>query len=565
MTDEDKAKEVKNKFNYLKQKRNSWDSGIWQEIAEYVLPVRSDINTDRTPGKIQSTKIYDGTAVSALNLFADGLHGYMINPSVQWFTLRLPRQLRHLENIPEVRLFIEDAQHCLYSAFQNSNFYSEMRPYLKDGGSIGTASLYMEEDIATGKIVFMCLHPKEGFIAEDRFGNVDTFFRKVKLTARQAVQEFGKNKLSDSVINAFQSNPYTEFDFIHAVFPRTDYDDTKMVNTKKRFASFWVELSRDNILRESGYDYFPYRVWRYSKNSNEVYGYSPAAFALPEIKSLNSIAKDLLGAAQLTVRPPMNIPIEMMGKVRLTPNGMNYYGNDFNRRITPINTGINFPVALDREEKKREIIEKHFHVDFFLMLQRAERQMTATEIMEKMGEKASVLSASIGDLSTEIDGIIDNLWQIEFKAGRMPPVPDVLMQYGGANIDIVYLGPLAQAQKRLFETQGIKTGLELAVPLLAVFPDAVDLINSDEALKELLISNGFPQTALHSQEQIVKIRQGKSQQNAITNQKIDQERAAKMLKDLAQALKNAGGKDALDNILGDLTGQQQGQEQIPNG
>lgn len=547
MNNEEKARQIKNRFGYLQSYRSYFDSGIWQEIADYVLPIREDLKGDRKPGQIRATKMYDGTAVSALNLFADGLHGYMISPSIQWFTLRLPRHLRFIENVPEVREWIEDIQSDIYSAFQSSNFYSEMRTYFKDGGGIGTASLYMEEDIATGKVIFICLHPKEGYIAEDKYGNADTFYRRVKLTARQAEQEFGKDNLSIPIQNALKNNSYQEFEFLHAVFPRDDFDSRKITATNKKYASIWSEFNSNHICRESGYDSFPYMVWRYSK-SGDVYGFSPASFALPEIKSLNAISKDLLGAAQMAVRPPYNIPIEMKGKVRLTPFGMNYYGSDYNRKISPINTGINFPIALDREDKKREIIEKHFHVDFFLMLQRAERQMTATEIMERMGEKASVLSASVGDLTATLDSIIDHVFEIEMAAGRIPPPPDILMDYGGAKIDITYMGPLAQAQRRLFETQGIRTGLELAAPLFAIFPETVDLINADATLKELLISNGFPQSALNPPDVVMTTRQQKALQQQNEGMKLDQERMSEVLKKLAQASKNAGGSQGISEL-----------------
>ena len=553
MNDE-KVRQIKNRFEYLKTDRSYFDSGIWQEIANYVLPIREDLKGDRKKGQVASTKMYDGSPVSSLNLFADGLHGYMISPSIQWFVLRLPRHLRFLENVPEVSGWLEDVQADIYSAFQSSNFYSEMRTYFKDGGGIGTASLYMEEDIATGKIVFTCMHPKEGYIAEDKHGDVDTFFRLVKLTARQAAQEFGKEKLSEPVKHALKHNAYQEFKFLHAVFPRDDFDDRKITATNRKYASVWIEYDSNNICRESGYRRFPYMVWRYSK-SGDVYGYSPAAFALPEIKSLNIIAKDLLAAGQMAVRPAFNIPIEMKGKVRLTPSGMNYYGSDYNRKISPINTVGNFPIALDREDKKREIIEKHFHVDFFLMLQRAERQMTATEIMERMGEKASVLSASIGDLSPRLDSIIDNLFEIELESGKIPPPPEILLEYGGANIDINYMGPLAQAQRRLFETQGIRSGLELAAPIFALFPQTVDLINADETLRDLLISNGFPQRGLYPPDVVMTTRQQKQLQQQNEGMKLDQERMSDVLKKLAQASKNAGGTQGISELAAMLGGE----------
>lgn len=535
----DRIQQLQKHFSYLEKDRSVWDRGLWQEIADYVCPIREDLQTTDQKGKIQGTKTYDGTAVYAVNLAADGTHGYMINPATQWFTLQLPRNLRQIENDASVRRWVDDLQSIIFSAFQDSNFYSEMRTFLRDGFSIGTASLDIEEDLVTNKLCFTTLHPREGYIAEDRFGNVDTFYRKVKLTARQAVQKFGMENLSDPVKNAVKSNPFETFTFLHALFPRDDFDMRKLVATNKRFASIWIEFDGKKILRESGNNVFPRMVWRYFKSGNEVYGRSPAASALPEIKSLNAIAKDLLGAAQMAVFPALNVPSEMKGKVRLTPYGLNYIGSDYNRRITPVTTGMNFPVGEKWADKKEAIIEKHFHVDFFLMLQRAEREMTAREIVERMGEKASVLSASIGDLSVVLDKIIDYVFYLETEAGRIPPPPDILMQYGGSNLDIVYMGPLAQAQKRLFETQGIRLGLELAMPILQAFPETADQINFDSVLKALLISNGFPISSLNTPEIIESIRTARQQSQTEDKQKIDADLSAETLKKLSQARKNS--------------------------
>ncbi len=555
-TELEKTQQLHKHFLFLERERSYWDKGLWQEIADYVCPVREDLQETSQQGKIQGVKAYDGTAIYAVNLAADGTHSYIMNPATQWFTLRLPRHLKHLEDEPSVRMWIDELQADIFAVFQNSNFYSEIRAFLRDGFSIGTASLDIEEDLASRKLCFTALHPREGYIAEDKFGNVDTFFRKVKLTARQAKQRFGIEKLSDPIKNAVENNPYQPFTFLHALLPRDDYDMRKLAATSKKYASIWCEFNGKKIVSEGGYNVFPRMVWRYFKSGNEVYGRSPAASALPEIKSLNAIAKDLLGAAQMAVFPPLNVPAEMKGRVRWAPSGLNYMGPDFNRKISAVHTGTNFPVGNEWMNKKQEIIEKHFHVDFFLMLQRAEREMTAREIIERMGEKASVLSASIGDLSVVLDKIIDYVFYIETEAGRVPPVPDILMEYGGSNIDIVYMGPLAQAQKRLFETQGIRLGLELAIPIISAFPESADLINWDEALKELLISNGFPQTALNSLETISAIRLSKQQAQLASQEKVEADLTADTMKKLAQAIKNAGGTAGLKELLASMAAEE---------
>ncbi len=536
-----KIKRIKKIYDLMKKKRSSWDS-LRQEIADYVLPLREDMAEDEEKGKKKGAKTYDGTAVVALNLFADGIHGNMMSPALKWFVLKLPQKLKFLENIPEVSLWMQDFTDGLYAAFQNSNFYSEMRMFLRDGGSIGTASMFVEEDIGRQKLCFHTLHPREGFIAENQYREIDTFVRQTKYEARQAVAKFGIENVSQRIKDAIERNPFAEFDFLHLVTPRETYDDRKIDRLNMPYESLWVEKNGDKLIRESGFELFPYFVWRYALNGNDIYGSSPASYALPEIKSLNVISKSVLGAAQMAVEPPYNIPAEMKGRERLVPHGRNYYGNDPNRRIYPVfNSGITFPIALDREEKKRELIREHYHVNFFLMLAQSERTMTATEVTEKMGEKASVLGAAIGDLTTTIDNIIDYVSYLEIKAGRIPEPPEILTYHaGGERIDTIYTGTLAQAQRRLLETQSITRSLELVLPLLQVFPDAADVIDSDKSVEKILLSNGYPRDAIRTLEKIAQIRKARTEGQLQENQKVDLERIADVIKKLAQAAKHSG-------------------------
>ena len=204
---EDKAKRVKKEYGLLKTKRYETDL-LRQEIANFIFPLREDF--DQSPNeasnKRKATNIFDGTAVAALNLAADGFHGNMISPAMRWFLQKLPAKLKPLEVIPEVRLWLQAFTEGIYAEFQNSNFYSEMRPFLRDGLSVSPGSLYMDE--SRGKICFRTLHPKEGFMAEDMYGNINKFIRLLSLTARQAVEKFGEDSLSDNIRYAYKNNPF---------------------------------------------------------------------------------------------------------------------------------------------------------------------------------------------------------------------------------------------------------------------------------------------------------------------------------------------------------------------
>ena len=56
-------------------------------------------------------------------------------------------------------------------------------------------------------------------VAESAEGRIDTVFRKLILSARQAHQKFG-DKCGEKSMKALDTDPDKEFEYIQAVFPR---------------------------------------------------------------------------------------------------------------------------------------------------------------------------------------------------------------------------------------------------------------------------------------------------------------------------------------------------------
>jgi len=384
---------------------------LLSDIAKLVNPRRELIKDEQRfdlKGKKRGKDIFDGTPASALGVWRDGMQGFMVSKSLRWFKSEMSDHT--LNDIDEVRIFLQEYDEAMYAAYDRSNFYSVLNEWFNDAGSVGTATLYTEEDMMGGTTVHIPIHLREVFIAENKFQNVDVLFRKFFLTARQAVQQFDAEKLSADIVNNAKNHPEKKHEFIHAVFPNDERQFSKITATNKRYKSVYIQTRGvgasnlpnqtsnaiinsggqkvDDIVKEGGYDVFPYAVWRFRKNSDEVYGYSPAADYLVEIQKLNTIGKTLLQAAHLSVRPALNIPEHMRGNVRLEPSGYNYYerGGD---KIDVINPRINFPVGVDREERAQRIIEDGYRVEFFKAFIGRQGEATATEIMEIKAEQDS--------------------------------------------------------------------------------------------------------------------------------------------------------------------------------
>ena len=523
----------------LESKRNLWD-GIWQEVADFVIPIREDILGTLLPGQKQGQRIYDGTAVGAAQLYADGVHSHLFSRVSPWFSLLSGDD--EIDSIKSVRQWFQDVASHLYIVLSRSNFYDMSWQFIYDGGVIGTAVMYAEPDDKTSNIVWEAIHPGECYIEENVYGYVDTLHRKRKLTAKQAIERFGIDNVPEAIKTQYNLDPYKESEWIHAVYPRQDYDDRSALATKKRFASVWMSKEGGHIAQESGYDEFPYAVWRFMKCGKAAYGRSNAMLAIVDIKKANIISKTLLGAAQISVDPPWNIPSEMRDNLQLMPGGRNHYTNEL-RLVSRINTNINYPIGTDREERVQAAIERHFKTQYFLLLTQSERAKTATEALEIKAELANVLGPMVGRLNNEgSDKFIDMAFNIEWSAGRIPPPPPELIERQGQPIQINYMGPLAQAQRRLFATQGIRSGLETVAPIFELSPGSMDIVNWDETVKDLLNGNGFPAKNMNDETDVEMLRTQRAKAQQQQQAMAMMMEGAKPIKDIVEADVKSGGK-----------------------
>ncbi|MCK5608522.1 head-tail connector protein [Candidatus Pacearchaeota archaeon] len=515
----------------------------FEDIADYVSPHREDIRDTLVKGEKKGNKIFDGTAVSAAVLATDGIHGYHVSPAFDWFKYSMNR--KQVNKVLEIREWLDEIEFNMYTALNRSNFYSEMWSFIYDGFTMGTSSIYPEEDLAEERIVFETIHPGEFYMAENKYGEIDVLHRKKKITARKLVQMFGEENLPEKIKNSHRDQPFGEHEVIHAVFPREEFNDRMKDVGNKRFASVWMITEGNTIARISGFDEFPYHSWRYMKTGKEVYGVSPAMLSMADIKGLNIMDKTLLGAAQMALDPPLNVPAYLAGQVQWKPRGLNYL-KDMNDRITPANTGVNYPVGTDMQARKQAQIKERFHVDTFLLLTQMAGQgtRTATEVNELMAEKAAVLGAELGPFNKQIDSILDHVYSIETNAGRMPSPPDILLEMAeedkAIRFDPVYQGPLAKAQQDRFGKDPFRKFFVDIAPVLELDPDALDNFDLDATAR--LLGEDLPSEVINSLDKVTKIREGKAQAQAEQEQEEAMAAGVEGMKTMSEADKNLNGR-----------------------
>ena len=78
------ATSLSKQYEFLKGKRTTWERN-WQEIAEYVLPHRSDFTSKRSLGEERLEMAFEGTAMRSLKRFASNIHNVFTPMGAEWF------------------------------------------------------------------------------------------------------------------------------------------------------------------------------------------------------------------------------------------------------------------------------------------------------------------------------------------------------------------------------------------------------------------------------------------------------------------------------------------------
>jgi hypothetical protein len=384
------------------------------------------------------------------------------------------------------------------------------------------------------------MHVSEVSIGEDHNERVVETYRQYSLTAMQAFTKWG-DKAPEVVHDHIAKKKFDDpIMFLHAVFPRDFRDASSSTSNNLPFASIHMALESQEIITQGGFHENPFMVTRFFKVSGDPYGYSPGILMLPDIKMLNIVTKTIIRAAQKIVDPPLILPHDgFLLPLSTVPAGINYKisGNP-NDKIEPLLTGGNIPVGRDEQADLRVAINKAYFVDLFLTLA-DRRNMTATEVVERVQEKMLMLGPVLGRLQSEmLDPIIERTFNILLRKGLIPPPPPILED---EDFTIEYISPLANAQRGARVTS-ITNILQLTGSIAPIVPEVVDKINTDKIIDEAAEVFGVNPNLIRSNDEVGGIRQQRAelQQQIAQQEQIAQaadvaKKGASAEKDLAEA------------------------------
>ncbi len=523
--------------------RGNWNY-LWTQVAERVLPNYDDFIKKRADGQKRTERVFESTAPLALKKFCAAMESILCPPMQRYQRLRCTDE--RYAKIREVNVYLDQVTDCLFAAryAPGSNFQSQVNEYFSQLGAFGTGPWQIHDDMPG--IRYECLHLAEVYIMEGANGRADWIHRKYELTTRQAMQMQRKYgwQLPPKIVDAMEREPDRRWSFLHCVYPNEERIPGAMGPKGMAFCSVHIAWDTKEIVKESGFRTQPIVAGRYMTAAKETYGRGPCIDILPDILMVNEMEKTNIRMAQKNVDPPILLADDgALASFSMRSNSLNYnmVNQDGKPMAIPFQAGGNFQIAKEYMDQKRELINDALLVNVFQILV-DDREMTATEVMERAQEKAQMLAPAMGRQQAEWLGPnTEREIDILYHANQLPdPPPQIKRMMGGGYLPwkIEYQSEIIKVQKQ-GPALGILRSLQSVATLANVNPSSLKRINADKVMGYVFDANDCPTDCLYSDDEMKAINQDMAQQQQLQSLAQAAPGLAGAAKDLATAQQTA--------------------------
>lgn len=492
--------------------------------------------------------VYDSTGVRSLPKYVSILQRLVTPDNNRWHSLRASDD--SLMRVWRVRDFFDQLTAKLFRMRYQSKalFVQAQTESYAQLGVYGTApkSIMWRRD-GLG-FAYKAWSLRDVFFLTDDEGNITHIFRRMFVNARQFKMKFGAENAPKNIA-AELSKPRPDemklFEIVHIVHPREDYDPKTIGIRRMKYTGYYLSVEdKTYIGEEEGFVSKPYVTARTFTEPEDVYGYSPAMQALPALGGASQMKKTNLKAGHKAVDPPLLVNDDgvISGRVDIRPGaqimgGVNRQGVALVKELA---TQGRFEVSSELLQDERGDIKDAFMVTLFEILADAP-QMTATQVMERVAEKASLIAPTMGRLQCEDTGAtIEREIELLAEKGELGEMPPELIEAKG-DYEIEYTSPLAKSL-RAEDVAGFMRTFEMAINAATATQDTspLDHFDLDTALPEIASIQNVPTRWMADPAMIAKKRDGRAQQQQVQTA-VD---AAPALAGVASSLIKTGSKVA---------------------
>ena len=519
------------------------------EIAKFAAPMRTRFLSSNSNRNARRAPVLDSHGIQSFRTLTGGMTSGLSSASRPWFALASSDG--DLMDDDEVRGWLQDVEKRMYAFIASTNFYAAVKSGYTEMGLFGTEGCVMVEDPTQGAVCH-ALTFGEYWIGCGRALTADSLYRRVPMSVKQCVDTFG-DAVGTTVRNLYdQSNYEALVECYHAIEPNSGFDPERLDAKGKPFRSVWWEAgeSKPATLRISGYEEQPFWAPRWDVVGSDVWGSSPGQDVLPDMRELQFAKKRKGEATDWVIKPEKVVPSQV--KLANRPGSIVAAATvDKDAVLVPYEVPYQAIAAIgaDIVDIKRAI-DTGTYADLFNAITNMPgvQPRTVEEIARRNEEKLTQLGPVIERVNNEkLEVALDRVFGIMARGNMLPPAPDRL---AGAGLKITFISILAQMQRMVGIGQ-IERTAGFVGNLMGTFPEAGDIIDADEMVREYADRAGTPPRLIRSPDAVQGIREQRVQaQNA--EKMAAMAPAARDGADAARLLSEAdagGGQSLLDRML----------------
>lgn len=519
---------------------------ICEEIHEVLGPANADLGGSAPIGDIVDTR--DTTARRMADFAANGLMSLAFPKHDDFFQLDAP--YRNPSDGAK-RHFHEKTEELQYM-LQETNFFDATPATIWEGGSYGTGLIKMDID-ENGEVYFK--HQPFGTyrIQENYRGELIGVWRKVEWTVAQVLDFMQTEELPQDFPEQLK-NAYLDpkrrgekFEFLHCVKKLKEHERR---NTRGQFpyGDYFVYVEGKQVLQEKGHHFMPFLSRRHQRFSNWTYGIGPGWHALEDAIQSSEASRLFEATVARNTFPSLTVSGDFDGRPNLQPGGVNYSDR------TSVGWGIDVlaPVgdhraAFELMMNKHQNIESAFAADLYRGLDGDSRVYSAAQTQAIENSRNSQLYPSALRLESEMGKpMLQNLYMIAEKTGRFEgiDIPDEVRDFEQDQSGNTLKRPRFRLRSRITtsvqrqQTLAFAQFIEMFAPVFQNKPEELMRFNFEEIMPDAMRASGFAERWIKPNDQYDK-------EIEELRQREQQAAAAEQAKQLAGAMKDAGGADAV--------------------
>ena len=493
----------------------------WKDIMKYMgtaygqnIP-ESNKRTGITP-PAPNYLLTDTTASTASDTLANGVEGYACGTSLQWFDYGV-ESVNEDATDEVVKSLLEKVKKVAYLWLQKSNFYPTFRQVIRSGCDLGTGGFYFTMDRKRGLPKFKAFNLNDIETITNEFGEVETLFRKIYLTKREAIKYFGEEKINAIKTIKNCKDPRERFIFHQMISPVVNWDFT-VPGDGDWLSIYWSEDDTKKTIKEERMRYKPYAIFRWEE---PIFGGnwgvdSPGQLSLPAMRFVNLLVEDMIMLSELVAKghwkKTKGLKVNFRaGGVTELESGQDYAWQQATGDLSWLAEHISY---------YRAAINDIYKVNLFLTLtMNLDRTKTATEVAGLSQEREVLMQSFWSRLANQIfEPLHEWLFlQICLSGDLRDITNDELAAIEEMDLKIDYISPAYMAQKRAFELGPTLQWVSDMLQLSQVNPNILDKVNFDALANIDHNSRNAKIEALISDEDANKARQIRAQLQSQAN------------------------------------------------